>query len=818
MKKSQRHHIDELFPTLAYDPELQVFLLADSSLGFGFLCRPLTGADPSVSARVNVLLNQDWPVDTILQVSLWTSPDIEESLAVMQARRLKQQKPTYKTMTKASIEFLRQGTDKPPEPISGARLRRSYVLITVKLPIAHPRPSASEMRTATELQMATKQSLATIGLYPDVLDSNQYVRIMNTLVNWNSFAGWKDRVVPECDPTQLIRDQLLDYDTVLESDEKGILLNPKRVKTLSAKRTPDHFYFGSAKSYLGDFLSGTRGIRQNALISMSIHYPDAESTRAKQEGVRQFITNQVNTPIARFLPALVHRKQNFDVLFDAYADGDRPIRSYFGMVLFCDEQDEAAAISNARVYFRELGFQLLEDKFFCLPFFLNCLPFGAERAAIPDLKRYRTLATRHAIPLLPIFGDWAGTGTPTLNFVSRNGEHMAVSLFDTTGNYNLCIAAESGKGKSFLTNEIIVSYLTEGAQIWAIDVGRSYENLCEVLEGDFVKFTNSSGICMNPFEIVQHFEEEADMLAGLVSQMAAPTEKLTDFQTAGLKRILKNLWTAKAQSMSVDDIATTLCSEEDQRLKDVGEQLFPFTTKGEYGRYFNGKNNAKFASDFTVLELEELKGRKHLQQVVLLQLIYQIQQEMYLGERNRPKIVIIDEAWDLLTEGDVAKFMEHGYRRFRKYGGAAVTITQSVNDLYRNAAGRAIVENSANMYLLGQKAEVIEGMKQDRRLPLSDGGYELLKTVHTLPGAYSEIFFITEMGSGIGRLIVDPFKRVLFSTKPEDVQALKQLRRQGLSLGEAVQQLIESRKSKGATARHLDNAHYTKDSEVQHGR
>jgi len=796
MKRTRLHPAADLFSALAYDDDHHLLLLADSSIGFGFICRPLTGADHSVSARVNVLLNQDWPTETLLQVSLWTSPDIEEALAVMQTRRLKQQKPTYKTMTGACIDFLRQGTNNPPESISGARLRRSHVLVTVKLPLANPRPSEAEIRRATELQLATQQSLSTIGLYPEVLNANQYVRLLNTLLNWNPDAGWKDRVVPECDPAQVIRDQLLDYDNALQTDEKGVWLGQKRVKTLSAKRTPDHFYFGSAKSYLGDILSGTRGIRQNTLISLTLHYPDAESTRTRQEGVRQFITNQVNTPIARFLPALVQRKHHFDVLFDAYGDGDRPIRSYFGVVLFCDAPDEAAAISNARVYFRELGFQLLEDKFFCLPLFLNCLPFGAERSAIADLKRYRTLATRHAIPLLPLFGDWAGTGTPTLNFVSRNGEHMAVSLFDTTGNYNLCIAAESGKGKSFLTNEIIVSYLTEGAQIWAIDVGRSYENLCEVLEGDFVKFTQASGICMNPFEIVQNFEEEADMLAGLVSQMAAPTEKLTDFQTAGLKRILKNLWTEKAQAMSVDDIAKHLCSEDDQRLKDVGEQLFPFTTRGEYGRYFNGHNNAKFASDFTVLELEELKGRKHLQQVVLLQLIYQIQQEMYLGERNRPKIVIIDEAWDLLTEGDVAKFMEHGYRRFRKYGGAAVTITQSVNDLYRNAAGRAIVENSANMYLLGQKAEVIEGMKQDRRLPLSDGGYELLKTVHTLPGAYSEIFFITEMGSGIGRLIVDPFKRILFSTKPEDVQALKTLRLQGLSLGDAVQQLLDSRKPK----------------------
>jgi len=118
--------------------------------------------------------------------------------------------------------------------------------------------------------------------------------------------------------------------------------------------------------------------------------------------------------------------------------------------------------------------------------------------------------------------------------------------------------------------------------------------------------------------------------------------------------------------MTVDDIAKALCAEQDQRLTDVGEQLFPFTTQGEYGRFFNGQNNIRFTNDFTVLELEELKGRKHLQQVVLLQLIYQIQQEMYLGERDRPKIVIIDESWDLLGMGDAATFMELGLGGSRK--------------------------------------------------------------------------------------------------------------------------------------------------------
>ena len=63
-------------------------------------------------------------------------------------------------------------------------------------------------------------------------------------------------------------------------------------------------------------------------------------------------------------------------------------------------------------------------------------------------------------------------------------------------------------------------------------------------------------------------------------------------------------------------------------------------------------------------------------------------------------------------------------------------------------------------------------------------------TVHTLPGVYSEIFFITERGTGIGRLVVDPFKRILFSTRADEVNAIRQLRRQGLSLQEAVHTLM----------------------------
>lgn len=121
---------------------------------------------------------------------------------------------------------------------------------------------------------------------------------------------------------------------------------------------------------------------------------------------------------------------------------------------------------------------------------------------------------------------------------------------------------------------------------------------------------------------------------------------------------------------------------------------------------------------------------------------------MYLGERDRRKIVFIDEAWDLLTQGDVGKFIETGYRRFRKYGGSAVTVTQSVNDLYDSPTGKAIAENSANMYLLGQKLKPSTRSKEGR-LPLGEGGYEYLKTVHTVTGVYSKFSLLPKWAPGL---------------------------------------------------------------------
>jgi conjugal transfer ATP-binding protein TraC len=73
---------------------------------------------------------------------------------------------------------------------------------------------------------------------------------------------------------------------------------------------------------------------------------------------------------------------------------------------------------------------------------------------------------------------------------------------------------------------------------------------------------------------------------------------------------------------------------------------------------------------------------------------------------------------------------------------------------------------------------------------MSDAGAEMLKTVHTVPGAYSEVMTLCDSGAGIGRLLVDPFRRLLYSTRPSDVAAIRHLREKGFSVEQAINELL----------------------------
>jgi conjugal transfer ATP-binding protein TraC len=284
------------------------------------------------------------------------------------------------------------------------------------------------------------------------------------------------------------------------------------------------------------------------------------------------------------------------------------------------------------------------------------------------------------------------------------------------------------------------------------------------------------------------------MLKSVLPLMAGPKHGVSDKGASLLEQAMLESWNAYKNETTITHIADWLLAHKDKDAQDLGLSLFSYTKDGSYGRFFNGPSTVDLDNPFIVIEMEELKERKDLQAVVVQMLIVNITNKMFLGDRKTPFQIVFDEAWDLLQGGQGGSFMEMLARRLRKYRGGLVVGTQSLNDFYQSPGARAVFENSDTLCMLSQRAESIDLLKEQKRISMTPQKEEQLKSVKTKQGLYAEIAVITPQGYSIERLIPDPFSLVVYSTKPEEYAAVKDLKNQGLTMEEAVSTIVARRK------------------------
>jgi conjugal transfer ATP-binding protein TraC len=274
---------------------------------------------------------------------------------------------------------------------------------------------------------------------------------------------------------------------------------------------------------------------------------------------------------------------------------------------------------------------------------------------------------------------------------------------------------------------------------------------------------------------------------------------LTNLEVTYVGMIINKVWAEKGRKACFDDVYQELLKHEEVLVRNLGIQLEPYSKGGTYSRYFNGEANVDFNNQFVVLELEELNMRPDLRNVIFSILMQRISQEMYLGNKKQLKICGIDEGWDLLRGGSrTQEFIETGYRRARKYNGAFITITQRIQDYYANEGATACLTNSDWQFMLKQKEESIDQLKDDKKLSLSEWQMELIKTVKTRKGIYSDIFI---KANGIGtpvRLVVDPYSNLVYTTDPKDFQLIEDFKSSGYETHEAISKVLELKEQSAA--------------------
>lgn len=90
-------------------------------------------------------------------------------------------------------------------------------------------------------------------------------------------------------------------------------------------------------------------------------------------------------------------------------------------------------------------------------------------------------------------------------------------------NRNKIVVGGSGSGKSMFMNHLLHSYVRQGAHCIVVDVGHSYEGLCQLLGGYYYTYTEQHPIAFNPFYV-------------------PPTEVLDTEKKESIKTLLVALW------------------------------------------------------------------------------------------------------------------------------------------------------------------------------------------------------------------------------------------------------------------------------------
>jgi conjugal transfer ATP-binding protein TraC len=817
-----------LSPVIGYDTETKLFFMDDRTIGFGFVCDPIPGGGDELNKQVQSFFNLDFPEHTTISFMLYRSPDLDSQLDQVLTLRNGFYDQLLTPLLYQRINFLREHSKKPlvtnynGQSYDCGLIVDIKLFITIKIPVRNGlAPTDNEKLEIIELQRRAYASLADTGFCPREMNASMYLRVMGTLINWQPDRSWEKSVIKP-DPTIPLCDQFFDPDSDLDdSDETRSFIglcqrydnkNKKKgeddfqcyAQVMSPRTYPAMMYFGNAILYAGDFTGRGRSanIAGNYCVVSTIHVINHTKTFDNFKKKRSLTGKaSFSSVLLRARPEMATAIKDYDEIYNAVENGGKLLQMTFSVIIFAKTKQAMIDMSQAmQQYFATMNFKLMVDRYVQREMFTNCLPFSVDRKFMfgMEARRYNTFTTNIATTLLPLMSEWKGTGRGHVSLISRTGQLMTLSLQDSNTNNNALIAAESGSGKSFFTNELMSMYMSEGARVWIIDIGRSYLKLCNTLHGDFISFQQDHLPCLNPFKMINNIEDEHDFIIAILESMISPREKLTSQQESVLTQIFDRLWTQKGREATIDDIRDGLNeyarSNNDMRIRDMATQIYPFTTKGSYGQVFNGGDPITFNNRFTVLELEELNGMPQLRQVVLLQLIFQIQQAIFLTRKSgQKKLVMIDEAWDLLKEGHTAKFMEAAYRKFRKYEASAIIATQSVADLYNstdNQIGQAIAANSAFNFLLGQKEQTVEQVKEKKQLTLSDAGFEQLKTVRTVKGVYSEIFLQSNAGTGIGRLIVSDFEKLMFSTDPTDIARINYYVQMGATYSDAINQIL----------------------------
>ncbi len=372
-----------------------------------------------------------------------------------------------------------------------------------------------------------------------------------------------------------------------------------------------------------------------------------------------------------------------------------------------------------------------------------------------------------------------------------NMHNNGLVIFDrySLENANMVVFAKSGAGKSFTVKLEALRTMMMGSDVIIIDPENEYQRLAEAVGGSYIRLSLNSETRINPFDlprVVDNDDADDALRANLVtlhgllrlmlggSQVAANgaiMPSLAPSEEADLDQALIDTYarvgitsdplTHNSVPPTISDLYETLLHMGGSG-PQLAQRLRKYTS-GTFAGIFSQQSNIDINNNMVVFNIRDLEDE--LRPVAMYIVLSHIWNKTRTDQRKR--MLIVDEAWQLMKYDDSANFLYSLAKRARKYNLGLTTVTQDVEDFMSSKMGRAIVANSSMQLLLKQSSSAVDVLSDVFKLT-----EEEKKRLANFPVGQG-LFFAGQNHVHI-QIIASPTEQSLITTNPQQVRAMQQ--------------------------------------------
>ncbi|MEM4114641.1 DUF87 domain-containing protein (plasmid) [Sulfolobus tengchongensis] len=320
-----------------------------------------------------------------------------------------------------------------------------------------------------------------------------------------------------------------------------------------------------------------------------------------------------------------------------------------------------------------------------------------------------------------IFLGFSDSGSPVLfNPYMRN-------------NHNIVILGETGSGKS-MTLKILLKRMKEKykIKIWGIDPENEYVKLAEILGFKGIVVQRGTKLGLDPVLMAKINVLNPEDIAELLAEFYLPDD------IALRNRLRAAVFDVYDESSDLFDLI--------ERIKNQDEQIYKYleAAKTPPDVYIFEAEDKLETTENIVFGLREISGQgaTRLKALITTLLAAIFQREAF---SNREKgFVFVDEGWLFVNYPITMALLENLSRRARKYSKGLIFATQRPADVVNNDSGRTILEQSATVFLLRQRSQSLQVLKQTfalrdeeaQELLQAEPGHGILRTGNYLLRLY----------------------------------------------------------------------------------